>query len=569
MKIKFKNILTGALVMAMLGIGASSCTNLDETLYSELNDENVDLTNENDLNSMMGQAIAQFRFINMAYWGLLELEECCDDYVIPLRIAHGWGAQYLTLHHHNYEYSVEHADVSWNYCYNCIGYCNLVLDAMDEDNPYRGQVKFFRALAYYILLDVYRNVPFLDTAELEPGWLPEQITPQELFSFIESEMIEARDNLGTDKVFGWGNKFAACMALAKLYLNQNVYLGTNGTDGYEKALAEVNTVINEGGYSLAPNYLDCFQENIKDCPEIIFAVPEDRTHAAHWQLFSIAMPDEAKAAYGSTCGGWNGSCAVPQFVDTYDADDQRLTDTWAMGKQYVAVKNADGTYSKGTAETSEPIYAAMHPTGDGILNFTRNVHSADNPGAYWQEGYRIHKFAYANDGTDKGCYANDFAFFRYADALMIKAECLLRLGRDKQVAADLVSQVRARNFSSNPSKATRTVAQLEGGSCYQYGHEECTSQDPEDWSQWVTTYEGGDDIELGGLLDDLGWEFVYENHRRQDLIRFKMADGRSVFTGKSWFCKDATTDDHAEIFPIPESAMTSNIKLVQNPGYAN
>ncbi len=568
--------MTGALAAVMVGFGASSCTNLDETLYDELNDTNVDLTNENDLNALMGQAIAQFRFLNMAYWGLLEFEECTDVYVIPNRVGQGWGAQYLTLHHHTYEYGLEHAYVSWNYCYTCIGYCNMVLDAMAEDNPYRGQVKFFRALAYYVLLDLYRNVPFIDTSELEPGFLPEQIAPSELFAWIESELIEARDNLTTEKIFGWGNKYAACMALAKLYLNRGVYLGlSDNTEGYEKALAEVNTIINEGGYSLAPNYLDNFQESIQDSPEIILAVPEDRTHAAHWQLFSICFPDEAKAAYGSTCGGWNGSCAVPQFIDTYDADDQRLTDTWAIGLQYEAVKNADGSYSKGTAENSTPIKAAMHATGDGILDFTRNVHSADNPGAFWQEGCRLHKFAIANDGTDKGTYADDFAFFRYADALMIKAECLLRLGKDKQLAADLVSQVRQRNFSSNPSKATRTVAQLEGGSCYAYGHEECTVADPDapgcwnDWSTWITTYEGGDDIELGGLLDDLGWEFVYENHRRQDIIRFKMADGRSVFTGKSWYCKDADPDNHAEIFPIPESAMKANVKLVQNPGYAN
>ena len=76
-----------------------------------------------------------------------------------------------------------------------------------------------------------------------------------------------------------------------------------------------------------------------------------------------------------------------------------------------------------------------------------------------------------------------------------------------------------------------------------------------DWSNHITTFEGGADIELGGLLDDLGWEFCCELHRRQDLIRFKMSDGRSVWNGKSWFCKDATTSTTYSIFSIPNEAM--------------
>ena len=89
-----------------------------------------------------------------------------------------------------------------------------------------------------------------------------------------------------------------------------------------------------------------------------------------------------------------------------------------------------------------------------------------------------------------------------------------------------------------------------------------------DWSNHITTYEGGADIELGGLLDDLGWEFCCEMHRRQDLIRFKMKDGRNVWNGKSWFCKDATTSDHWNIFAIPNDVMKANVDMKQNPGYS-
>ena len=146
----------------------------------------------------------------------------------------------------------------------------------------------------------------------------------------------------------------------------------------------------------------------------------------------------------------------------------------------------------------------------------------------------------------------------------------MRLGRNEQVAADLVTEVRRRNFGDT-TDATRTVAQLKGGSCYEYGHREYTCEGYANWDRgsYISTFEGGDDIILGGLLDDLAWEFVGEHHRRQDLIRCKMSDGRNVFNGKSWFCKDATTQTHWDYFPIPLDFMNSNISLVQNEGYSN
>lgn len=148
------------------------------------------------------------------------------------------------------------------------------------------------------------------------------------------------------------------------------------------------------------------------------------------------------------------------------------------------------------------------------------------------EGYRLVKYE-IKDG-DWGTSYDDVPFFRYADVLMMKAECLLRLGgyngETEQDAASLVTQVRQRAFKGNPDKATRTVAQLKGGSVYSYGHRENIAQQDEA-DNWVTTTEGGSDIELGGLLDDLGWEFLAEHHRRQDLIRFRLTSGQNVYNG--------------------------------------
>ena len=567
MKAIIRKTLVGLCIGGAVLTGATSCTNLDETLYDQLNDSNIDLSNENDLSLILGASVAQYRYLVEDWFGMFHLiEESTDQYMVPSRPGVGWGDAYVNLHKHNWSYSVGQFQNPWDIAYRGIAYANMVLDAAPEDAKESiAQAKFFRGMFYYHLLDMFGNAPLQTTQKVEDGYLPEQVGVEALYNFCVEEFKYVKENIGESDAFGWANINAARMALAKLYLNKNVYLGTTGNDGFEAALAEVEEIIATGKYSLAPNYKDCFRESIEECPEIIFAIPGDRTHTVQFGLQSYCFPQTGLEAYGSTAPGYNGSCAIPQWIHTYAEGDKRLDDTWAYGQQHYAVKNSDGTY---TPNAGDPIpFSSDDWSGTGYLNYNVNVHSIDNPGAYQQEGARLHKYEIVA-GTDDGTTSDDFPVFRYADALMIKAECLLRLGRDKETAASLVTDVRKRSFASLAA-ATRTVADLEGGSVYKYGHSEYTCEGATNWdpASYVSTFEGGADIELGGLLDDLGWEFCTELHRRQDLRRFKMADGRNVWNGKSWFCKDATTSTTYDVYAIPEEAMKTNSKLVQNPGY--
>lgn len=559
MKVYSKYIL-GLAACSLLAM--SSCTDLNENVYDSLTDANMDFTNSDVQTAVKGEAIAQFRYIYWTWDGYHDLqEECADLYMTPLRLPEGWGAQYILLHKHTWTNETSHLGSVWNAAYTAMGYMNQAIDVLPEGKD-RDQVRFLRATTYWMLMDSYRNVP-LDTTQVhEDGYLPVQMTAKEVFDYCEKELLAIKESLGTEHTFGYPNKYAAEMTLAKMYLNYNTYFDGSDNTYYEKALEMVNDVIANGGYSLSEDYADNFKADISKSPEVIFAIPLDSKRASHNYMINKCLVGTGGQAYGYSGSPWNGSCAVPQFIDTYDEDDKRLEDTWTGGIQRAAVKNSDGTY---TPQAGDPIaFDTDDWSGTGYLNYSQRVHSIDNPGAYTQEGYRYIKNEIV--AGDKGTYGDDVAFYRLADAMFIKAECLLRLGRDKQTAADLVTQVRKRAFD-DASKATRTVAQLEGGSVYKYGHDEYTSKGYNDWSQHVTTNEGGDDIELGGLLDDLAWEFVGEHHRRQDLIRFKMKDGRSVFTGKSWFCKDATTDKTREVFAIPKLATDANISLKQNEGY--
>jgi len=568
MKKIIKNTIIGCIVAGSVALSATSCTDLDETLYDKLNETNIDFNSSADVAAMMGQAVAQFRYTHLSWFGAWELnEQCTDLYCVPYRIGIGWGDLYVNLHKHNWDYNVGHAENIWLYAYKCIGYCNSTLDVMPADNTAdRAQLRYFRAMTYYLLLDLFRNIPVLTTMDVPAGYLPEQSSGEEVFNFCVKELEEIRDQIGTDKNFGYGNKYCVDMVLAKLYLNRGVYLDTDDNKaGYEKALEYVNDVIDNGGYSLSEKYSDNFREDLSANNEIIFAIPEDRTHAKHFLLHCYSFPNDGMKAFASTANATNGSCCVPQFYNSYDADDTRRDDTWTVGIQYEALKNADGTYTPWGDKTKPIAFTADSYKDSKYLCYSVEVHSMDNPGAYQQEGARMCK--YEIPAGEYGTNVDDIPVFRLADAMMIKAECLLRLGKDEAEAASLVSKVRARAFESE-SKATVTADKLKGGSAYKYGHEECTDEGCTNWKTWVRTNEGGDDIVLGGLLDELAWEFVGEQHRRQDLIRFKMTDGRNVFNGKSWFCKDATTETTWNVFPIPKLALDANIKMKQNPGYS-
>src|SRR5690606_32174469 len=111
-------------------------------------------------------------------------------------------------------------------------------------------------------------------------------------------------------------------------------------------------------------------------------------------------------------------------------------------------------------------------------------------------GLRLEKFEIAMGATNR--LSNDYPLFRYAEVLMMKAESLLRTGRADE-AAEIVSDVRARNFLDNPEKAIVTGNQRMGGSGYQYGMQDAVNN--------TFTDEGGADIQYGRFLDELGWEF--------------------------------------------------------------
>lgn len=531
-----KYIKNFKLIVITLLVMNTGCTDLDETLYDKISAEDTQLTAE-DLTNILAPAYASFRPVYWGWNGLFDLyEESSDLIATPFRIGIGWGDLYINMHKHTWGPSLGHVEGNWSTLYQGVNNSNRAiyqleqLEGIEESvkNAYVQEIKALRAVFYYLLYDNYRNIPVVTDFVLPDGFLPEQSSAQETFNFIETELLTAIQDLSEDnnaETYGRMNKWAAKMTLAKLYLNAEVYLGT---PRYNDALTQVNDIISSGKYDLAANYSDPFKINNEGSSEEIFSIPFDQKYAGGSYYPYKTLHPASQATFDLAGSPWGGSAGVPQFIDTYDVDDQRLQDSWLGGLQY--------------SSSGAPIIF------NGIqLNYTKDMKSID--GSEYYEGYRFIKYEIGAGVLSS--LSNDVPFFRYTDALMIKAECLLRAG-DADGAALIVSEVRERSFkNTNPAKATVSGAELMAGSSYQYGSYENGS---------ITNLEGGNDIQYGRFLDELAWEFVGEHHRKQDLIRF------GIYTTKSWFTH-SPNGDFRSIFPIPLSQMETNSNLVQNPGY--
>jgi hypothetical protein len=145
--------------------------------------------------------------------------------------------------------------------YTEIAYCNEFIkntsDSMlssngisgtnaDEAKAMRAEARFLRAQAYYHLLDMYGNVPFVD--ETTFGTVPKQINRADLFNYVESELLASETDLKAPKTNEYGrlDKAAAWTLLARLYLNATVYNGSNRNSDVIKYCEKVIAA----GYSL-------------------------------------------------------------------------------------------------------------------------------------------------------------------------------------------------------------------------------------------------------------------------------------------------------------------------------
>jgi hypothetical protein len=533
------------ILIIVLLLVSGACTKLKDKPYTSIVSNQLNPTDQ-AVAALLGSAYSNWRFVLLDWDGLWRAQELSGDQeVIPGR-PNGWvdGGVYRRIHEHKWTADEGIVINTWSRTYAGITNCNRLIYQIetglipltDTKDIVLAELKTLRASYYYILCDFYGNVPIVTQFDLPQGFLPEQNTRKQVYDFIIKELTDAIPLLSEKNdmsTYGKFNKWAAYTLLAKMYLNAGVY---TGTAEWQKCIEACNAVINSGaGYALESDQKNVFVTENENSKEIIFALPIDENYTNNWNAFDLHMESlspESQATYNLLTTPWGGMSAIPQFISSYDVDDSRYQKNWIKGQQF----SSNGTPLLGTmgATTGKPlIYTNEIPS----IAFGESIH-----------GLRLGKFEIKLGAAVQ--LSNDFPIFRYADVLMMKAECLLRTGSAND-AAIIVTQIRQRAFPTNPAKATVTGAQLQGSAVYSYGRRDIDK----------TTNEGGADIVNGRFLDELGWEFDQEARRRQDMIRF------GAFVKKSWFSHDAHNDNNKILFPVPRREIAKNTKLKQNPGY--
>ena len=222
---------------------------------------------------MVGSLYVQLRFLYWAWEGYFDLMEESSDCIMTYG---GWGAQYINLHQNNPYTGVPHLWQEWNYGYNAITKANTLLEnpIVQKNESMVAEVRAIRVLFYYILFDLWRNIPLEISISDDPSYQPVQAAPEDVWDFMTKELDEIIPVISADKSYGRLNKYAACMIAAKVYLNHDSWLkgftldasGTmvpssvernpdsewfdtnadNDNKWYKKAYDYANIVINEG-----------------------------------------------------------------------------------------------------------------------------------------------------------------------------------------------------------------------------------------------------------------------------------------------------------------------------------
>ncbi|MGC9471616.1 MAG: RagB/SusD family nutrient uptake outer membrane protein [Bacteroidales bacterium] len=361
------------------------------------------------------------------YWKAQELPT--DEAVIA------WNDGNLRdYHEQDWSESNEFITAMYNRIYLQVSYANEFLRESTEEKlsergfseadkeiirGYRAEARFLRALSYYHAIDMFGSVPFVTENDNVGAFLPEQISRADLFEYVEQELLDIESLLPAPRTndYGRADRAAAWMLLAKLYLNAEVYIGT---EKYTECITYCKNII-DAGYDLDPDYSHLFLADNHTAEGIIFPVVFDGTNAQTWGGMTFVV----HAAVGGSMNvadygidfGWGGTRVTSKFVEKFP-DPSGATDKRAM------------FYTNGQSLEIDDVFDFTH--GYAITKF-KNVTSGGQPGS---------NITYVD---------TDYPLFRLADVYLMLAEAVLRGGEGATAGEALfyVNEVRKRAYGDD------------------------------------------------------------------------------------------------------------------------
>lgn len=486
------------------------------------------------------------------------------------------GGAWQNIFLHNFESSVSKYNDVWNNLYRVIGLANSSIDRLNKylgEHPeyaeYVYELRALRAVYYYYVMDLFGQVPLVVSSEVSANEV-NQSNRSDVFKFVTSELAECIPHLSDSKsqnegeYYGRITKAVAYMCMAKCAINAPVYNidDTNptsysafvGTDKSGKATAseeQGKTVSEMGkninitldgetrnawktavycadqiaslGYRLQPSYADNFIVANQNSVENIWTRPND---CVNYKIDDYNIVRTLHYNHGGAIGyqGWNGACSSKQQMLVYGYGtanpDPRLKLNFYTDKDYME-ETGKAVEDGATGKDLEYMPLAVK------VDFT----ATDDPHAMKCAGARMKKYEFDKSTTQQYSFNNDLVIWRYADALLLKAEAEYRMG-NKAEALTIVNEVRGRVAATPRTELT-----------------------------------------LNDILNERMLELAWEGVRRQDQIRFctftePTADRfKGVTHNASAGDYNDDTQGYTMVYPIPYAVLNLNKKLHQNPGY--
>ncbi len=499
------------IILAIAALPA--CSLLEENPRSSLSREEA-ITSEKALyQNTLGNLYRQIgsstegEGIAGTYRGIYDLNTfTTDEAIIPTRGGDWYdGGLWQRLFLHTWETAEAPIKNAWSYLYKMVVLSNEAILELKDYPEWQAEARALRAYFYYYIMDLFGNVPVLKVPGVSISEV-KQSPRAEVFHFIVDELEEVAEMLPPVMSQYPGNFYGrftlpvAWFLLEKLYLNAPVYAGEKHYDEVLKLAQSLEGL----GYSLSASYSDNFLVHNESSNENIFVIPLDKhLYSAQNQYIFRSIHYDHASAIGFTAE--NGSSATPEVLDANAFDTEDEDPRFALNYWGGVPIDANGN---DIALEYKPRSIALDLTG-----------SPDEKTA----GARMRKYQTDfNAFQDGKLMDNDWVIFRYADVVLMKAEALLRTGKDDE-ALELVNEIRTR------AKAPEL-----------------------------------ENLTLDILLEERLREFAWEGLRRQDLVRFGRFGAATTLRPQ---LPGEATSNYTDIFPIPADIRDLAPSIEQNPGY--
>ena len=560
---KLKHII--AVTVGAAALCAPSC-DLDEKFYSEVTPDTF-FTSPESTYAVLCRPFTHWKwYIGADRWYLQELTT--DEMVCPKRGSDWYNSgEYYRLHYHTWSpddrfvvntydgttggisRALEAKSDLQGVDYNAIG----LNDAVKADHI--NQLNAITAYFYMRGLDYFGGMPIYYSVDDD---LCARSTARETYAHIETLLKDAipalskKTTLGASED-GYIKQAAAAALLAQLYFNAVAYIGEEHFDECAEICRDIIGGV-YGTYELDKTWYGphCFDNNTS--PEVIWTVPSENSKVAWNWYFKYFYHYSAYEYFGIETAGYNG------FMLTPSLDPQgRYYTQWKLGSpyrkfndkdlrkrpyRYLGSRKYEGMFLVG--DQTNPNNPSQQCLGQKeysgkVINLVDQVARFSEVGTKYNSvaeltstmadgeensGVRLVKAPQPNLDDKLLRWNPDCPVIRLSEIYYMLAECELRAG-DRKTAAGLINQVRGRNF--------------EGG------------VDPNP----VTA----DNLDEYRMLDEWMIEFLGEGRRRTDLIRW------DKFVTESWWDHTPLNDKNKNLFPIPNSAISANNLIEQNPGY--